>query len=82
MKRLCYRGMFYKYAQPPMQHLQSKTSSQSMQVMCYRGVFYLRDVRSSNPKSPCSGVVFLPNNSTPRQGFAEGTEWKQNQIKS
>lgn len=130
MKHLCYRGGFYKYAQPTMQHLQSKNSCRLMQMMRYRGVFYLREVRSSNPKSPCSRVVFLLNNSTPadvsncrceiqneqmgylyrlyclgwrngsikcfsllqhwllsiflyyRQGFAKGTEWKQNQIKS
>lgn len=71
MKLLCYRGVFYKYAQllpkkeiveqieRSSQHHHPKTVPQSTQVLCYRGAFYLQKMRSSNLE-----VMHLPNNST------------------
>lgn len=141
MKLLCYRGVFYEYAQllpkkeivekieRSPQHLHPKIISQSMQVLCYRGSFYLREMRSSNLRLTSLEVVHLPNNSMQsdvsdgscimhiqrmgslyklyclgwrngslkcfpplqhwllsiflyyRRGFAEGSEWRQNQMK-
>lgn len=75
MELLCYRGVFYEYAQLPLkkemgkqierssQHLHPKIISQSVQVLCYRGAFYLREMRSSNLRLTGLEVVHLPNNS-------------------
>lgn len=122
--KLRYRGVLYEYYPS-----QPEAVPQSMRMLCYRGVFYIREMRSSNPRLTSTEVVHSLNDSTQsdvsqrscamhiqrmgflyklycmgwrngslkylpslqhwllsifllyRRGFAEGSKWRQNQMK-